>query len=551
MKNYYEILGVSETAPREVIVAAYQALAKKLDPLKSTKAEDSGAIVFSDVVEAFSVLSSVEKRQRYNNELSASLTQTRDIEQSLESIEKKRRELLAAWDVALQFDRTRTLSNDYNRLLQTNATLAEEFQQLVVGSKLLESPSGYADQAIAGFYEREYGSISYWMKLFLDAIYSKGIYAAANDLKHTLTVIGSAVSEFEIMEVVANKHNLQSTYKAIETEKVKFEFEESRQREREFARLAAEAEAEAKASEERRLRREEAEAKASEERRLRREEAADEAKRRRDELLAAQRLEQKRIGASTRRSFGVFIACIALIFVFWNPIVEYISPQIVHGVPSLNKSSADQGCVNRFQNESLKNLCNIFWNDTAASCNGTIRNLIMNAGADIGSSACRFSSGCQGIACEGSFNSGLIVSPAQKSNDKHSESPQSDSKGAGIGQPQFAEEPVEIEVKSISLTLFQLQASTPVKCQVVNKGRGNWLSGDRFEILAEGDSLATNMFGPELFLLRYTAEDSEGFANFAMKDGSVMRVKRDLDFFKVELNQYGRGGKRTASAICG
>ena len=551
MKNYYEILGVSETAPREVIVAAYQALAKKFDPLKSAKAEESDALVFSDVVEAFSVLSSVEKRQRYNNELSASLTQIRDNEQSIESMEEKRRELLAAWEVAMQFDRTRTLSSDYTRLLQTNATLAEEFQQLVVDNKLLESPSGYADQAIAGFYEREYGSISHWMKLFLDAIYSKSIYAAANDLKHTLTVIGSAVSEFEIMEVVAKKHNLQSTYKAIKIEKEKFEFEENLKREREFARLAAEAEAEAKAAEERRLRQEEAEAKAAEERRLRREEAADEAKRRRDELLVAQRLDQKRIRASTRRSFGFFIACIALIFIFWNPIVEYMSPQIVHGVPSLNKRSAEQTCVNRFENESLKNLCNIFWNDTVASCNGTIRNLIINTGTDIGSSACRLSAGCQGSACEESFNSELIDSPVQNKTDVRSESPQSDSNGADTGQPQFAKEPVAIEVKTMSVTLFQLRAAIPVKCQVVNEGRSDWLSGDRFEILAYGDSLATNMLGPELLVLRYTAEDSEGFANFAMKDGSVMRVKQDLDFFKVELHQYGRSGKRTANAICG
>ena len=32
MKDYYSILGVTPTAPKEVIVAAYTALALKLDP---------------------------------------------------------------------------------------------------------------------------------------------------------------------------------------------------------------------------------------------------------------------------------------------------------------------------------------------------------------------------------------------------------------------------------------------------------------------------------------------------------------------------------------
>lgn len=63
MKNYYDILGVSQTASSDEIKRAYRKLARKLHPdVAGPGSEDE----FKDVQRAYEVLSNAEKRQMYD-----------------------------------------------------------------------------------------------------------------------------------------------------------------------------------------------------------------------------------------------------------------------------------------------------------------------------------------------------------------------------------------------------------------------------------------------------------------------------------------------------
>lgn len=70
MKNYYELLEVSENASPEVIEKAYKALAKKYHPdLQPDEKKQEAENKIKMINEAYEILSNKEKKQRYDEQL--------------------------------------------------------------------------------------------------------------------------------------------------------------------------------------------------------------------------------------------------------------------------------------------------------------------------------------------------------------------------------------------------------------------------------------------------------------------------------------------------
>lgn len=68
MKNYYDLLGIAENAPDEVIKAAYKALSKKYHPDTCNETTDSTEMM-KNINIAYETLSNPQKRKQYDIEL--------------------------------------------------------------------------------------------------------------------------------------------------------------------------------------------------------------------------------------------------------------------------------------------------------------------------------------------------------------------------------------------------------------------------------------------------------------------------------------------------
>ena len=70
MKNYYEILEVSENASKEIIEKAYRVLSKKYHPdLQEESKKEKSKIKMQEINEAYEVLKDSLKREEYDNKL--------------------------------------------------------------------------------------------------------------------------------------------------------------------------------------------------------------------------------------------------------------------------------------------------------------------------------------------------------------------------------------------------------------------------------------------------------------------------------------------------
>ena len=81
MKNYYEILEVSQNASKEVIEKAYKVLAKREHPdLQEESQKENAERKMKLINEAYEVLSDDEKRRNYDIELQAEIQRIKEIE---------------------------------------------------------------------------------------------------------------------------------------------------------------------------------------------------------------------------------------------------------------------------------------------------------------------------------------------------------------------------------------------------------------------------------------------------------------------------------------
>lgn len=243
MKDYYEILGVSRNATKEVIAAAYSALSKKLNPLTNSEVDQKPSFV--DIAEAFCVLTA--SREAYDRELEKSVEQpTLDTNPDSTSLKQ---DLDRRWSIAVQFDKTGRLREDHARLSSMDEELGVHFQEFVLQNKLVESPVEYVRNVIDQHYAKEFGQVSPWMEIFIERLYSGLRYEAIDDLKQTIRVVSGAVDDFEIIQLISKKFELENELAAAQEVRDSWRRKEEEEEERAAAAEAIDREKRRRAAE--------------------------------------------------------------------------------------------------------------------------------------------------------------------------------------------------------------------------------------------------------------------------------------------------------------
>lgn len=98
MKNYYEILQVSENASQEVIEKIYKFLAKKYHPDLNADNLEQAEEKFKELSEAYETLSDPEQRKIYDEELKIEEEQ-QQIQKENELINKIRKEIVLSYEI--------------------------------------------------------------------------------------------------------------------------------------------------------------------------------------------------------------------------------------------------------------------------------------------------------------------------------------------------------------------------------------------------------------------------------------------------------------------
>ncbi len=142
-KDYYKILNVRSTASVGEIKNAYRKLAMKYHPDRNPD-DALAAAVFTEVAEAYNILSDVDARKKYNYE--RTLTAAEEYEKPVETIDtliqriKKINGQIKAADPfrlnkdALLYSIRQLLPTDITMISNSNAELTNEFLQLVCES---------------------------------------------------------------------------------------------------------------------------------------------------------------------------------------------------------------------------------------------------------------------------------------------------------------------------------------------------------------------------------------------------------------------------------
>jgi molecular chaperone DnaJ len=141
IKDYYKILDVKSSASADEIKNAYRVLAMKYHPDRNPD-DAIAAAVFSEMAEAYKVLSNTEARRQYNYD--RHLTAAEEYQKPIETIESlilrinKINKQIKATDPfrlnkdALLYTVMQLLPGDISLLLRTNNDMLKQFLEMIV-----------------------------------------------------------------------------------------------------------------------------------------------------------------------------------------------------------------------------------------------------------------------------------------------------------------------------------------------------------------------------------------------------------------------------------
>ena len=504
MKDYYEILGVSRNATKEVIAAAYSALSKKLNPLTNSEVDQKPSFV--DIAEAFCVLTA--SREAYDRELEKSVEQpTSDANPDSTSLKQ---DLDRRWSIAVQFDKTGRLREDHARLSSMNEELGVHFQEFVLQNKLVESPVEYVRNVIDQHYAKEFGQVSPWMEVFIERLYSGLRYKAIDDLKQTIRVVSGAVDDFEIIQLISKKFELENELAAAQ------EVRDSWRRKEEEERAAA------------------ADAIDREKRRRAAENERGQIEKSLQMQVARQRLE------TGKRQERVVLVVAALIFIVIGFV--FIKPAQKKSQVTAN---VNVDCGTKNSPLTTKLLCEQYWEPGYNECREDARQRIVSRGIDP-------------LACKPVAPSGIQVAPAiQAAEAARIQEPiktDLEKRMDGIGTLRCTLKDFDINRVTEDISPIAITADISSKTMTLIVEGNELQSLLSRKALALTGSVSTSD-GASIFQANYSGSrvSTDGAGDefsFSMGDGTVIKIhSRDFNQ-NIAFTKYDRTGVLNLRGLC-
>jgi curved DNA-binding protein CbpA len=230
-KNYYQILGVDQSAEDSVIRAAYKALAQKYHPDKFSGNPAEAQARMVEINQAYAVLSDAQQRRDYDQDLASKANESSEEDTSLDK----------EWRIACEYHPyLEPLAVGLSKL---DSDLTMEFKTKLATSKAFSSAAELAkkieDQYLTGYFGNNTE-----LKAFAKEAILQGRRDVANEINQTLIALGDSVTAQQLIERVEAKHFPERVSKR-KAEKKRREQEARKAREKqaeEENRLKAEAE---------------------------------------------------------------------------------------------------------------------------------------------------------------------------------------------------------------------------------------------------------------------------------------------------------------------
>jgi curved DNA-binding protein CbpA len=213
-KDYYGLMGLSQSADVNVINAVFRVLAKKYHPDTHGGSKNEAERLFRELKEAHDVLSDPSKRSEYDKARNSSSSSTSDFDPSAHKSDQGDQsysdpELEKDWKIATQiYPSLDDLRRDLSGL---SATLAIAFTSVLLETKGFERATKLHEQMKFDFLSKFFGSNSETTHV-AEQLLRNGHREAALELNHTIRVVGIPTNVTATLQKVLNKHNLVISY---------------------------------------------------------------------------------------------------------------------------------------------------------------------------------------------------------------------------------------------------------------------------------------------------------------------------------------------------
>lgn len=209
-KDYYAILGVLPTAEAVVIRAAYKALAQRYHPDRYAGPKEEANHRMTEINEAYSVLSDVNKRTEYDKiRRSRSQDDSSCFDEDSENAQPDNDPLQKDWEIATKY--YSDLKKIEFRLSKISWRLAYSYKAYLLETKTFGSRNKLADDMERQFLELYFGNNEEIITFAIELIMS-GHKVAARALNKAVSVLGNNIDPLHVIVKIKDEYGLTARH---------------------------------------------------------------------------------------------------------------------------------------------------------------------------------------------------------------------------------------------------------------------------------------------------------------------------------------------------